>query len=49
VLSETTYLLKQRIGIRSVIKCLEGLISAKLPPQSLSHDDLGRVQEITAT
>jgi predicted nucleic acid-binding protein len=49
VLGETTYLLKERIGIHAVIKCLDALIAARIPLQPMTYDDIERVREITAT
>lgn len=49
VLAETTYLLKERIGVRAVIRCLDALIAARIPLQAITYGEIQRVREITVT
>lgn len=48
VLGETLYLLKDRMGIHAVVKCLDGLLAAQVPLEPITVIDLLRIREITA-
>ena len=47
VLGEALYLLKARIGIHGVVKCLNGLVTAQVPLEPITPIDLLRIREIT--
>lgn len=49
VLGETLYLLKDRLGIPAVLKCLDGIVAAKIPLEPITVIDLIRIREITST
>jgi hypothetical protein len=49
VLGETLYLVKARIGMQGVIKCLDGLIAAQIHLEPITLIDLQRVRDITAS
>ncbi len=47
VLVEALYLLKDRIGMQGVIRCLDGLLASRTPLESIISVDLIRIREIT--
>ena len=49
VLGEALYLLKDRIGIHGVVKCLDGLVAAQITLEPITTADLLRIREITIT
>src|SRR2546423_856673 len=47
VLGEAFYLLKDRIGIQAVVRCLDGLLAARIPLEPITPVDLLRIRDIT--
>jgi uncharacterized protein len=47
VLVEALYLLKSRIGMQAVVRCLDGLLASRIPLEPITSDDLLRIREIT--
>lgn len=47
VLVEALYLLKDRIGMHAVVRCLDGLLGSRIPLEPITSVDLLRIREIT--